>query len=82
MKTFREIAEMHYIAEANNEADKQYRLNRIDALEKLLTEECEEKMKEILSNFFGWTDTMLTKDDMRSMTNDEIAELYLTNKTN
>ena len=40
MKTFREIAEMHYGTEQNNEADKQYRLNRINALEKLLTEQC------------------------------------------
>lgn len=40
MKTFREIAEMHYGTEPNNEADKQYRLNRINALEKLLTEQC------------------------------------------
>ena len=39
MKTFREIAEMHYGTEPNNEADKQYRLNRINALEKLLTEQ-------------------------------------------
>jgi len=54
MKTFREIAEMHYIAEANNEVDKQYRLNRIDALEKLLTEECEEKMKEAIELLKAW----------------------------
>lgn len=40
MKTFREIAEMHYATEPSNEADKQYRLNRINALEKLLTEQC------------------------------------------
>ena len=40
METFRKIAEMHYGTEPNNEADKQYRLNRIDALEKLLTEQC------------------------------------------
>jgi len=40
MKTFREIAEMHYSTEPNNEADKQYRFNRINALENLLTEQC------------------------------------------
>ena len=40
MKTFREIAEMHYPTEPNNEFDKQYRINRINALEKLLTEQC------------------------------------------
>ncbi len=39
MKTFREIAEMHYASEPNNEFDKQYRENRINALEKLLTEQ-------------------------------------------
>jgi hypothetical protein len=54
MKTFREIAEMHYIAEANNEVDKQYRLNRIDALEKLLIEECEEKIREKLIEYDKW----------------------------
>ena len=39
MKTFREIAEMHYAPEPSNEFDKQYRENRINALEKLLTEQ-------------------------------------------
>ena len=39
MKTFREIAEMHYASEPSNEFDKQYRENRINALEKLLTEQ-------------------------------------------
>lgn len=39
MKTFREIAEMHYISEPINEIDKQYRERRINALEKLLTEQ-------------------------------------------
>ena len=39
MKTFREIAEMHYASEPNNEFAKQYRENRINALEKLLTEQ-------------------------------------------
>ena len=39
MKTFRKIAEMHYASEPNNEFDKQYRENRINALEKLLTEQ-------------------------------------------
>lgn len=39
MKTFREIAEMHYASEPSNEFDKQYRENRITALEKLLTEQ-------------------------------------------
>ena len=39
MKTFREIAEIHYASEPSNEFDKQYRLNRINALEKLLTEQ-------------------------------------------
>ena len=39
MKTFREIAEMHYASKPNNEFDKQYRENRINALEKLLTEQ-------------------------------------------
>jgi hypothetical protein len=39
MKTFREIAEMHYASEPTNEFDKQYRQNRINALEKLLTEQ-------------------------------------------
>ena len=39
MKTFREIAEMHYAPEPSNEFDKQYRENRIKALEKLLTEQ-------------------------------------------
>lgn len=33
MKTFREIAEMHYASEPSNEFDKQYRENRINALE-------------------------------------------------
>ena len=39
MKTFREIAEMHYGSEPVNDIDKQYRENRINALEKLLTEQ-------------------------------------------
>ena len=39
MKTFREIAEMHYASEPSNVFDKQYRQNRINALEKLLTEQ-------------------------------------------
>lgn len=39
MKTFREIAEMHYAPEPSNEFDKKYRENRITALEKLLTEQ-------------------------------------------
>ena len=39
MKTFRKIAEMHYAPEPSNEFDKQYRENRIKALEKLLTEQ-------------------------------------------
>jgi len=39
MKTFREIAEMHYASEPSNEFDKKYRENRINALEKLLTEQ-------------------------------------------
>jgi hypothetical protein len=39
MKTFSEIAEMHYASEPSNEFDKQYKRNRIDALEKLLTEQ-------------------------------------------
>lgn len=39
MKTFREIAEMHYASKPSNEFDKQYRENRINALEKLLTEQ-------------------------------------------
>jgi len=39
MKTFREIAEMHYASEPTNEVDKQYRQNRVNALEKLLTEQ-------------------------------------------
>lgn len=39
MKTFREIAEMHYASEPSNEFDKQYRERRITALEKLLTEQ-------------------------------------------
>lgn len=39
MKTFREIAEMHYASEPSNEFDKEYRENRINALEKLLTEQ-------------------------------------------
>ncbi len=39
MKTYREIAEMHYASEPTNEFDKQYRENRINALEKLLTEQ-------------------------------------------
>ena len=38
-KTFREIAEMHYGSEPSNVFDKQYRQNRINALEKLLTEQ-------------------------------------------
>lgn len=38
-KTFREIAEMHYAPKPSNEFDKQYRENRINALEKLLTEQ-------------------------------------------
>jgi hypothetical protein len=38
MKTFREIAEMHYVSEPSNELGEQYRENRINALEKLLTE--------------------------------------------
>ena len=33
MKTFREIAEMHYASEPSNEFDKQYGENRINALE-------------------------------------------------
>ena len=39
MKTFREIAEMHYASEPTNEFDKQYRENRINALERLLNEQ-------------------------------------------
>ena len=39
METFREIAEMHYGSEPSNEFDKKYRENRINALEKLLTEQ-------------------------------------------
>lgn len=39
MKTFREIAEMHYSSEPVNDIDKLYRENRINALEKLLTEQ-------------------------------------------
>ncbi|HXJ98938.1 MAG TPA: hypothetical protein VNJ50_08835 [Gelidibacter sp.] len=39
MKTFREIAEMHYASEPSNEFDKKYRENRITALEKLLTKQ-------------------------------------------
>lgn len=39
MKTFREIAEMHSAYEPSNEFDKKYRENRINALEKLLSEQ-------------------------------------------
>lgn len=39
MKTFREIAEMHYASEPSNDFDKKYREQRITALEKLLTEQ-------------------------------------------
>jgi len=37
MKTFREIAEMHYSSESENDLDKQHIENRINSLEKLLT---------------------------------------------
>ena len=35
----RMVAEMHYTSEPSNEFDKKYRENRINALEKLLTEQ-------------------------------------------
>jgi hypothetical protein len=39
MKTFREIAELHYTSEPTNKVDKQYKQNMIKALEKLLNEQ-------------------------------------------
>ena len=39
MKTYREIAEMHYNSEPTSTIDRIYKNNRIDALEKLLTEQ-------------------------------------------
>lgn len=39
MKTFREIAEMHYSSESENDLDKQHIENRINSLEKLLTQQ-------------------------------------------
>jgi len=39
MKTYREIAEMHYGSEPSNEVDREYRARRISALEKLLSEQ-------------------------------------------
>lgn len=39
MKSFREIAEMHYATEPSNEFDEVYKENRISALEKLLSEQ-------------------------------------------
>jgi hypothetical protein len=39
MKTYREIAEMHYGSDPNNKIDTEYKRSRILALEKLLSEQ-------------------------------------------
>ena len=55
-KTFREIAEMHYQQETNNEPDEKYKQMRINALEKLLTKQLNilyvSKRSELLSKFY------------------------------
>ena len=56
-KTFREIAEMHYGSEPSNEFDKQYRQNRINALEKLLTEQL--RLYNVIGSF--WSDDAITR---------------------
>ena len=83
MKTFREIAEMHYKNEPNNEYDKQYRINRINALEKLLTEQCNIA---VVSNSSGFKEDDLSKayqagaletyaEEIRPLTYDAIKQI-------
>lgn len=81
MKTFREIAEMHYQSETSNEPDERYRQNRINALEKLLTEQLNillvSKQRELL---FAVLDHIRDKRiTIRYISNDEVMDRFNSN---
>ena len=82
MKSIREIAEMHYGTEPNNETDKKYRLNRIESLENLITEQLNIPLvskpfviewADLYVNGSG-TQTILNCEDIPKAINDFIEE--------
>ena len=78
MKTFKEIAEMHYDSEPNNEFDKQYRLDRINALEKLLIEQfADAGRRELLFAFEDYW----TKNNCDGEKFDEVVDRFLSNNS-
>ena len=56
MKTFREIAELHYEYIPSGKLDRQYRESRITSLEELLSEHTNQRVIEELEEFQGWVE--------------------------